>query len=400
MLARQKRGQSASAAAVFLTIIAVVLIGFVVLLPPADRAELLGENVTTTSSADADIEDTVTEKTLLDVNPGRIDFLAQNEIEHPLPVVNIFTKTESKILAEKNIASGKKGVFTEEKTEFPLSIPDLEHTEDVLLNFRVVDVSGSVIVELNGEQIFKAEPGLETTHTVPLPKNSLQESNMITISSSSPGIAFWKTHQVKLDGIKVVADVTSIEAQESKNIFLLSETEVKNLKRMNLKFKPECKFGEVGKLSVVINGNEIYNGVPDCDLTLVPIEFSPDLVYQGENEIVFKTNKGTYLLSHVIVESELKEVDFPTYYFELSNEEYNDVLKSSKRRIRLQIEFVDVVTSKYGNLVFNGITKPFDTKEVSFTIDLSDDIVRGLNALKVKPKKTLEVRQLRVELVK
>ena len=155
----------------------------------------------------------------------------------------------------------------------------------------------------------------------------------------------------------------------------------------------------MGKLQILINGNEIYSGVPDCELSLIPLEFSPALVYQGENEIIFRTNEGTYILSHIVVESQLKKLEYPTYYFELSYEQYQDVL-NDKLRLRLDVDFVDVVTSKYGELIFNGHIKNFDTKEVSFTTDLSEDIVQGNNALKIKPKKTLDVREVKVDLVK
>ena len=64
---------------------------------------------------------------------------------------------------------------------------------------------------------------------------------------------------------------------------------------------------------------------------MVPIEFSSDLLYSGENEITFHTEKGTYLLSHVQIISKLKEVDYATYYFELTNEQYEDVVDEDLR---------------------------------------------------------------------
>jgi len=42
----------------------------------------------------------------------------------------------------------------------------------------------------------------------------------------------------------------------------------------------------------------------------------------------------------------------------------------------------------------------FNTKEVSYTLDLSDNVELGANSIKIKPQRTLEVRQLRVDLVK
>lgn len=398
MVATTKRGQAASAA-VLIAVIAALIIGFIVLIPPADRAELLGEEVTTTSSSDDDLEESVVDKNLLSVDPGRIDYLAQREIEHPLPVVNIYTRTESKVLAEKNLAYIKKGVFSEENTEFSFSIPDLQHTEDVLLSLSVEDLEGRLIVTLNGEEVYNAEAVKGPIRPIALSKNLLQQQNVLTFAVSSPGIAFWATNEGILKDLKIVADVTSVEAQSSRNTFLISETEKKNLEKVVLRFQPECKYGEAGKLSITINGEEIYNGLPDCDLAMIPIEFSAGSVYQGENRIIFYTERGTYLLSHVSIESELKELEFPTYYFELSHEEYEDVMDET-RRVRLQMDFVDVVTRKRGDLVFNGHLDHFDTKEVSYTVDLSEDVVRGNNALKIKPKKTLEVRELKIDLIK
>src|SRR3989344_6751564 len=94
-----KRGQSAAGAAVLIAIIAVLIVGFVVLIPPQERAKLLNEGSNTSTIIPATIE-----KKLLAVSPGRIDYLAQKEIEHPIPVVNIYARTEAKVLAEKNVA--------------------------------------------------------------------------------------------------------------------------------------------------------------------------------------------------------------------------------------------------------------------------------------------------------
>jgi len=399
---KNKRAQSAAGAAVLVVIIAVLLIMFIAVMPPKERAELLGETSangsTTGTSSSEGIEDAVPEKILLTTTPGRIDYLAQNEMEHPLPVINVYTRTDAQVLGEKKTVYAKKSSFSEEKSTLKFEIPDLTHSQNFLLNFAVLEVKGRLVMMLNGEEIFNAE--IETTSLpLTLPKNLLQEENELVFSAVSPGLAFWATNVVSLENVKVVADVTDVGAQSAKNIFLVSEMEKRNLEKVILKFQPTCNYGEVGRLMVYVNGEEIYSGIPDCDLAMVPIEFSPNLVYEGENELVFRTEKGTFLLSHVMVQSKLKEVDFPTYYFELSYEQYTAV-KDEDRRVRLEMDFVDVVTAKYGDIVFNGHLYPFDTKEVTYTVDLSEDIVRGNNALKIKPKKSIEIRELRVDLVK
>tara|TARA_Y100000310_G_scaffold340056_1_gene434621 strand:- start:122 stop:1330 length:1209 start_codon:yes stop_codon:yes gene_type:complete len=393
-----KKGQAAGTA-VLLAIIAGLLIMFIILIPPQERAELLGDDDGTTTVSDQELEEAVPEVNLLTESPGRIDYLAQNEIEHPLPVVNIFTRTESKILAEKNLAYAKRAVFTDETSKFEFIIPDLENSENVLLNFNVKSLDDKLIVVLNEEIIFNSAVEGTNVGPIKLPSNYLQSNNLLVFKASSPGVAFWATNEVELENIKVVADVTSLESQSSKNVFLVSETEKENLEKVVLKFQPTCKYGEVGKLNILVNGEEIYDAVPDCDLAMVPIEFSAELLSQGENEVLFSISKGTYLLSHVVIESDLKKIEYPTYYFELSQEQY-ELVEDGLRRIRLQIDFVDVVADKFGDLVFNGHIKHFDTQEISFVVDLSDDAVKSNNALKIKPKKTLDVRELKVDLVK
>ncbi|MBU1973975.1 MAG: hypothetical protein KKH52_01105, partial [Nanoarchaeota archaeon] len=151
----KKRGQAAGAA-VLLVIIAGLLIGFIVMVSPQDRAEILGEDIDSDSNLE-EIEDAVLEENLLTVSPGRVDYLAQQEMEHPLPVVNIYTQTEAKILAERNIAYAKKGVFSEEVESFRFAISDLGNTENVLLSFKVDSSEGRLVITLNEESIFDAE---------------------------------------------------------------------------------------------------------------------------------------------------------------------------------------------------------------------------------------------------
>ncbi len=402
-----KKGQAAAGAAVLVFIIAGLLVLFILAIPAEDRAEILGEDVksssssSSSSSSDSDsdeFEDLVAEEELFVISPGRIDYLAQKEVEHPLPAVSIFTTTDTTTIAEKNVAYAKKGVFSEEVSTFSFSLSDVENTENVLLGLHVDAVKGGLVVLLNDEEVFRSEVAVGPLAPISLPVNSLAEENVITIAAISPGLAFWRTHEITTSNLVVVADVTSFDSQSSKSLFLVSDTEKKNLDTVKLKFQPNCVFSKVGKLTVSVNGNVVYQAVPDCGEVMVPLELDPDVIEEGENEVVFHTEEGTYLLSNVVVESDLKDVEFPTYFFDIEHEQFEDV-QDEELRVRLQLDFVDVVVSKRGDVVFNGHVESFDTKEVQLTFDLSEDIVQGVNALKIKPKKTLEVRELRVELV-
>ena len=69
------------------------------------------------------------------------------------------------------------------------------------------------------------------------------------------------------------------------------------------------------------------------------------------------------------------------------------------KRVRLRMDFVDIVANKRGDLEFNGNLNYFDTKETFYTIDLSEDVVKGANAIKIKPRKTLDVREVKIDLI-
>ena len=145
-----KRGQAAGAA-VLIAIIAGLLIMFIVLVSPEERAQLLGEDDSDyTTDSESDIDGAPVEKNLLQVSPGRVDYLAQREIEHPLPAINVYTKTEGQVLAEKNLAYAKKGVFSEEVSKFSFSVPDLQNTENLLLSLTVNSLEGRLIISLKG----------------------------------------------------------------------------------------------------------------------------------------------------------------------------------------------------------------------------------------------------------
>lgn len=396
-----KKGQ-ASGAAVLLAIIAGLLVAFIVLLPPAERAELLGDedgDSGTTSGINSNVRNAVSERGLLAESPGRIDYYPQDEVEHPLPVVTLYTRTESEILAEMQSSVVRRGVFSREDGTFSFRVNDLPHTDNVLLTFGVDARVGRLVVSLNGEEIYAGEPGQGGIAPINLPKEKLRESNVLEFGLSNPGFAFWRTHEAALSSIKVIGDVTNVEAQSSRQIFLVSDVEKDNLERIRFRFQPDCEFGEVGKLEISLNGEPIYDSVPDCEVAMVPIDIGPGLIHAGENEVRFRTTRGTYLLSNIKILSDLKPLEFPTYYFEMSNEEFEDVV-DEKRRVRMSLHFVDISRSKRGEVIYNGHKRHFDTKEDSIVIDLSEDAERGTNSIKLIPRKTVEVRELRVELVK
>ena len=69
--------------------------------------------------------------------------------------------------------------------------------------------------------------------------------------------------------------------------------------------------GKVGKLDVFINSNNVFSSVPDCG-TLRPVEFAPSVLSEGENKIIFRTDRGNYLIDQIVVKTELEDPVAPT----------------------------------------------------------------------------------------
>lgn len=386
---KQKRAQAAAAAALLVIIVGLIIL-YILFIPPSEREKILGED----ENGNGYFPSAEENETLLEAQPGRIDFISQKKIEHAIPTTHIFTRTEGLVLEKKASLYVKKSLFSSLETNMSFIISDLANTENVILSAAINEGSGRLIILLNEEEIFNEEIEGGNLPPIELNKRYLKTDNILHFKVSSPGAAFWKTNEYSLANVQVSADVTSVEARSSKNLFLISATEFNNLERVELKFEPDCT-SDSSRLDIWVNQYNIYSAVPDCGGGRVTLEFAPTYLRIGENELIFQIDRGDYYLSHIAVESELKTIDFPVYYFELSEEQFGEVEEGEKEVI-LRMDFVDITEDKRGELIVNGHLNGFDTDEISYTMDISDDVVRGNNGIQIKPQKTLNIRELTV----
>ncbi len=390
---RAKKAEGAPAAATLLAIIMGLIVLYVLFIPPAERAKLLGEDSTAAVSTGSLAKGLV----LLKESPGRIDFLPEDTNEHALPAVYIFIKKEGAVFGQKPLAIVKNSLFSSRSENIYFDVYDLENTENVLLSASVKKNQGELVLTLNGEEIFSSSAETGAITPIKVPKGLLKENgNLLEISVSSPGIAFWRTNEYNLENVQIVGDVQRVETQKAKNSFLVSETEKNNLEKAEIKMSVDCQMDKVGKLRISLNNEQIYNGIPDCG-SYLSTEISPDSLKKGSNEMEFFTESGSYYLSLISLKSQLKEVDFPTYYFELSEEQFSEV-EDNKKEAVLTLNFVDSVDKKQADVLVNGHLNNIDQKGIFYNVSISDDVVKGVNSVKVKPKKSIEIKELKVDL--
>jgi len=386
----RKKGQGAVGAAVLVAIIAVLVILYVLFLPPSEREALFeeyGENITTVSKENI---------TLLSEFPGRLDYIAQTEIEHSIPSVNLNVFTEAKILKEIDNIYVTKSLFGEKKANISFELENIEDVEDVMLNFVVDKSDGRLIIIFNGREIYNREITGPNINPIKIREN-LQTRNTLLFKVSSPGIAFWDTNVYDLSNILLTANIVNRDAQESRVKFIISATERNNLDKASLKIFPECNIKDVGKLDIFVNQYNLYSAIPDCGLPMPAIEFPADYLTSGENVLRFKTEKGRYLIYQIKVTSSLRELEYPVYYFELSQEEYEDI-QENKSNVILTLRFPDAVDYKNGNVIINGHREGIDQQGIIWEEDVSKWIVKGNNAVKIEPRRTLDIVELKAVL--
>ncbi|NQV08798.1 hypothetical protein HQ529_03025 [Candidatus Woesearchaeota archaeon] len=391
-----KKAQTGSGAATLVAVITLLIVLYILFLPADIREDIL-EN-TTSDNGNGDAESISGTKLLLSETPGVLEDLNVLEYEHSLPSINLFTTTGAEVIKKVNSLYVKRGVFDQKSEEIQFEIPDLERMDNFLLSFTAKKFSGRLIVKLNGKEIINTEMEKQSVDPVELEKTDLDSGNTLEFSVSDVGWMFWKTNEYILENIMVTSDVTDVSEQESKNVFMISSTEKHNLESGKLKFFPDCVVGQVGKLDVAINGREVFSAVPDCG-ALRPVEFDPVILKSGENNVVFKTRKGRYLIDHISVDTELKQVNYPTYFFDIEDDEYTDIL-DNKIDVNMTLRFVDDLEMKQAQIHINGKTVSMSTRDSEWFREITGYVYDGSNGIKIEPDdSTLEVIELRVVLV-
>lgn len=386
-----KKGQASGAgAAILVMLIAVLIVVYILAIPPSQREELLeGEGAGTVSGIEND--------TLLLATPGRMDYMAQKEIEHPISSVSLYSTTDAQVVKSVSSLYAKNAWFDKKEANVTFSLEDIENTGNVLLSFNVKDPSGSLIIELNGDEVFNSEITRINVDPIKLPEDKLKEHNTLVFKVSGVGFKFWGVNEYNLEKIKITADITDITTREAKQVFLVTSTEKENAEKSTLRFYSDCKPTETGILNVFLNGHNIFSAAPDCGV-MRTIEISPTSLVAGKNELHFKTSRGAYVIDSIVLKTDLKEMTYPTYYFDVDKETYGSI-QSGLLNVGLAMEFPDDIEQKKADIFINGHAQDLYTTDRIFKLTLSPFINLGNNVIEIKPKTTLEVVNLKVATV-
>ena len=387
------KSQGGINAAMLVAIIAAVIIIYILFLPTEDREALLDEESDYAGSSSSSNAELIT---LLSENVGRLDPVGRVR-DKDIPNVNIFEITNSKVLDTVNPISVRNGWFDKRIKIVKFGIIDLENTNNVVLSFSAPKRRGLLSIKLNGELIYEFDINSLNIDPIKLKKSSLSEVNELEFSVSGVGAKFWATNEYALDEVKIIGDITDLSRQESQNVFTLTDTEYKNLEEVKLKFIPYCSTAaKVGVLDVFVNNRNVFSAVPVCN-DRYEQEIPLSAVSAGQNKIIFKTNKGSYSVEQIELDFREKDIPEAVYYFEVNSTTYDDI-EDDEYNSFIRIKFVDDVDTKRLDLNVNDHLARIDQEKKTYEKNIDSWIEEDNNFIKITPKTTLEIVEVRIEL--
>lgn len=318
----RKAQASGSAAGTVVVIILSLIIFYILFLPPEDRAALLGEESGSpgqSSGTGTPSGSSIVNKTLLSISPGVLDHNSRDNYEYDLPSVNLFSRTETRVIGKFNNFYIKNSWFDKITKTFEFDIKDAENTNNLMISFSVKEGNGLLGIKVNSNEVYY----YKTTRTDPDPikinKEMLKEGkNTLTFYVSGTGMSFWKVNEYYIENLQVIADITDRSRDHATSNFYLTSDEIRNIETSELRFSPECRQADIGYLEAYINGYEVFKAVPDCGM-FNTIIFDKDYLREGKNSVEFRTDKGSYLIDRVSVKNKLEDPLNPTYYFSIDD---------------------------------------------------------------------------------
>ncbi|MBW2995246.1 hypothetical protein KY312_02750 [Candidatus Woesearchaeota archaeon] len=370
-----KRAQATGASAL-VAIIMILIIMYILFLPPESREELLEDK-----EAEEEEEVFNESRVILFEHPGRLDEVDELENKQSLPSVYLSSIYENKLLEQENTIYIWNKWFSEKPFTLEFDFPAVENTKNTLLSFNVNQFKGRLIVNLNEKLVYNNEISQPSIAPIVLPAKHLKQGrNKLEFRVSGVGGKFWATNEYTLTQAKVTSDVKDISAQQAQTTFLITTSELLNMQKAKLTYYPDCSPGQVNPLDIYLNNRLLVSSIPDCG-SLHRKEFLPDRLITGENELIFKTTKGSYLMRDVSITTYMEEPSYPTYYFELDDNQMEEI---EDEGLNMTFKFLTTVFKNL-EVSVNGRTIFIDTRDKTHEEDISDLVREGTNAIKITP---------------
>lgn len=383
----KKRAESSpgATAASLIGIITLILVFYILFLPPSAREELFAEdNLSETGEI-------VQTQVLLKATIGRMEFVSDNEFDHYLPNLYLHESRGAEILANINPFTLKKTMYKTDRKEHTFGIADPANTQNVFLSFAAPVHKGILKIKFNDMDIFEGEVRQTNPPPVPINKNYLKEKNTVVFTLQGFGMP---TREYELQDVKIIGDVVDVGKLAGKIDLPISQVEYNNLGRAWIDFYPLCDQFKVGTMDLLINGRSVFRGVPECDSLNRKDLYKEDLRV-GKNDVEILLSSGSMSLEQIRIKAILDPTKSYMDYFNVDSKLYETVVDGINDA-ELLIKFVDDNKLKNAKLNVNGRLYMIDQRTPTYRVDISNVIEEGNNYVELTPLTELNIIKLEI----
>lgn len=387
---REKKGQSNPA--VLIAIITLVMILYLILIPPDFREDILNDGNSTDDTSYSGFD-----RIFLDKNPGYWSYHSLKTMDHDLNSFNLMSRTEAKNILDAKSLKAKSTAFSRETGSFIFRVEDIRKTDNVYINLKIAALSGNAQLKVNG-YVLKDITGNTREYVVGVDKNYLLEGdNKVEILSERVGFSFWSSNNIEVSSAKVFADLIDDSGLVSSQKIWIAKDELINIKDAIFRYYAGCEVSTAGKLDIVLNGVVIFTGIPDCKMLNTIEHISASILREGDNIVDFKAASGRYMFDNVMFKSLLKDNEYPTYYFTITKDDYKK-LKTGLIDVNLTFTFVNDRDYKEVEAILNGNSLGVSTYDRTYSVEVDpiEDLNEGNNVLEIKPKSSLHIVEVKL----
>ncbi len=390
---RKGQGSDARYVAVLIILIAFFMILYILFVPPEEREVLLNQDLGTgtgigAASSSAQVE-------ILAASPGTISPERDTIQEHSMNAVNLFVKTEPKLLHLAQSMVVRTSLFSHQAPILTFAFEETD-MKKVSLFFSVEGTPrGDLTASINGNVFFsgKVESG---ARVIEIPLSLVKETNQLELRASNPGLAFWSSNEYRLNNVGIKTDFERINAQESRT-FVLVEREAKNVAAAKLAYFQVCNAklpGQFTNLKIYVNDASVFSGFVRCVSTKQELEFDKGLLVEGKNTVRFVLEQGDFSLNEVKVITETTEADFPTYSFIMDADHMKKI--SAGKKVMLNVIFASDREAKNARVFIGDKSFIMNTEAGTFSRDVSTFVREGTNFVRIIPSNTFNIVSLKL----
>lgn len=390
----EKRAQNGTNAAILIAVLSAFIIIYIMFLPASQREDLLeGDGSSIGSSVSQN------KIVLLKESVGRLDPGAKVR-DKTLPNVNIFESTNAKVLEEFSPITIRNGWFVKKSRTASFTLQEPENIDNVFLSFSAPIRKGILSIFLNNGLIFEFRVSGIDAGPIKIKKSLLKKENELVFMVSSVGAKFWDTNEYSLADIRLIGDITDISKQASQNAFSITDKEIENIEKAELRFIPYCSSTvEAGNLDARINGESVFSAVPVCNDRYV-VDIPLAALREGSNKLLFRAQKGSFSIEQIKLSFTQKEVPESVFFFEVNETTFRKIGdgRNQSHNAFLELEFVDDSEVKRADINLNDRFIRIDQDKKGFRKQVTSLIEEGNNFIKIIPRNIVEIVEVKIQL--